>query len=266
MNYMIAYEPVANEHIGIVSLYNTDLGLKKRVYLDILEGWLKSGKIQVGNLSIKDNKIGVAGGYLRDYMIDGSDKLILAGYDSRLNTVNLVTQEGMVICDKVSNLFNGTRHETLLNRALLAGGDNPVLDTTDELSNTNQHTNAKGNIEESVKPRYCKYGRATGIYTGNEKEVYIPVICQGIGDDTFRNNISIEVVKIGGNIEYIGNRAFEGCINLREVRSNCQVKEIGDYVFKGCRSLEVVELFITTKMGKGVFDGCTKLREAGIIR
>lgn len=266
MNYMIAYEPRNDKHKGLVSIYNTDLMVQKQVFYDILKEWIIQGRIQVNNIKSNGNKLTVSDGSFNDYI--PGEKVILTGYNQELGTVSMLTQQGQVICDKVKNVFSQRQSGDILNKGIIIdiplpdGIEKPIIDTTDELSRETRHI-ASG---KDSNARYCKYGRVTGIYTGNDKEVVIPMMCKGIGDDTFRGNTTLEVVKFGGNIEYIGNRAFEGCVNLREVRSNCQVKEIGDYVFKDCCNLAVVELFITTKMGKGVFDGCTKLRKAGVIR
>ena len=60
-----------------------------------------------------------------------------------------------------------------------------------------------------------------------------------IGNDAFRNCVSLETIRIPASVETIGSSAFANCTSLKEV-SYLNAETIGDSAFYNCTSLETV--------------------------
>ena len=78
--------------------------------------------------------------------------------------------------------------------------------------------------------------------------------------ESFKNNKTIETVKIGDGISKIGASAFEGCTNLKSISFGAGLNTIGDKAFKGCTSLtKITTPSALQTIGASAFEGCTKL-------
>lgn len=95
----------------------------------------------------------------------------------------------------------------------------------------------------------------------NGKEMLVTKVDPG----AFKNNVNVETIKLGKNIEVIGNGAFEGATNLKRITLGRNVKVIGDGAFKDCVSLTSITIpGNVTNVGVGVFEGCIKLKTVRI--
>jgi len=100
--------------------------------------------------------------------------------------------------------------------------------------------------------------RITG-YIGNDKELSIPNIIgknlvTSIGENAFRGNNNIEIVRIPFTVTSIGSFAFFNCINLKEVTIPAFVRSISGAAFMNCPNLTTVTISPSTILGKSVFD------------
>lgn len=90
---------------------------------------------------------------------------------------------------------------------------------------------------------YDKNKTEIKYYSINRKEatVVLPDSVRTIGANVFADNLSIEKVIIGNNLEAIDQYAFKGCNNLKSVvfvdGNPDKALSIGNYAFDGCNSL-----------------------------
>lgn len=107
-------------------------------------------------------------------------------------------------------------------------------------------------------------------YVGPESTVIIPDELKGkkvkiIKDNAFKGNSKINYVKLPSNLESIGNDVFKDCITLREVIFNDSIDSIGDSAFAGCSSIKIINIPRGVKIiGKDEFIGCYKLDTVNI--
>lgn len=95
----------------------------------------------------------------------------------------------------------------------------------------------------------------------------------GIGDSVFYRNYKISLIHLNPNIETIGKDAFRDCAYVKQINL-FNVKSIGDDAFGGCINLETVKSLpndtenclpsTVTKLGRGSFAGCFKLKSLNI--
>jgi hypothetical protein len=93
-------------------------------------------------------------------------------------------------------------------------------------------------------------------YVGNYSTVVIPDSVTSIGDNAFRNNMSIKEITIPANVLSIGDYAFSGCINLKTVNfaEESTLSSIGKYAFEITSKLETIVIPSTvTVLSEGLF-------------
>lgn len=102
-------------------------------------------------------------------------------------------------------------------------------------------------------------------YTGSAAEIDIPEKIEGkpvttIGDEAFRECISLTGITIPDSVTSIGYNAFVYCISLTSVIIPDSVTSIGRYAFNNCRSLtSIIIPDSVTSIGDWAFHRCTKL-------
>ncbi len=83
-----------------------------------------------------------------------------------------------------------------------------------------------------------------------------------IGEEAFRNQLSISSVELPDTITTIGDSAFLGCANLLSFDMPESVVNLGKAVFQRCKNLKSVKLssnIITVP--ESIFEGCTSLEK-----
>lgn len=144
------------------------------------------------------------------------------------------------------------------------------------------------------------YSAEDGIVYNKDKTeiIYVPVNVSGIftipdtvktiGENAFKDCVSITGFEFGSGLEAIGDGVFAGCTGIKTLTINNNVKVIGASAFKGCTGLEALTLgnsveavgeyafaectsLATVVMGNNVtsigdyaFSGCTGIRELAI--
>lgn len=108
------------------------------------------------------------------------------------------------------------------------------------------------------------------INPNNEKTVTVPsVITLGnrsfqvtaIGNNAFKNNKTIQTVKLSNGIITIGDYAFYGCTKLGEAEMPNTVLKVGKFAFAKCKSLNKVKFSCNCyEMGEGCFMDDSKLK------
>ena len=100
-------------------------------------------------------------------------------------------------------------------------------------------------------------------YTGTDKDLLIQDGITKIGEEAFKDCLTLENIELSDSVETIGKSAFAGCSNLSKVTLN-KVKVIDDFAFKNCESIWEMEINTSLKtMGKGAFSGCSKIHFTG---
>ena len=79
-------------------------------------------------------------------------------------------------------------------------------------------------------------------YKGNDKEITIPNVALAIGDNAFKDGISLMSVIIPESVTQIGKRAFENCINLKSVSILGNVKELDINLFVGSHNIQNITI------------------------
>jgi hypothetical protein len=92
-------------------------------------------------------------------------------------------------------------------------------------------------------------------------------IGKDIPQDYFKDNGSITKVILGEKINRISKNTFYGCKSLEYVYMPDSIDYLDDYCFYNCTSLNKIHIPYgsknnnTTSLGKGIFEGCTSLKE-----
>lgn len=73
-------------------------------------------------------------------------------------------------------------------------------------------------------------------YNGSASEITIPSNVRRIADGVFADNVTLERVNIGNDVEYVGSYALMGCKNLQEVKYDSRSTKMGYDVFNGSSS------------------------------
>ena len=110
------------------------------------------------------------------------------------------------------------------------------------------------------------YATITG-YKGNVSAISVPGTLDGykvtaIGNNAFKNNVSLRSVILPRSVTSIGTGAFQGCTNLASVTIPDSVLSMGNNVFETCTSLTRITMPDSiTEIGNRVFAECTALRD-----
>ncbi len=79
----------------------------------------------------------------------------------------------------------------------------------------------------------------------------------GLGGETFSENIKLEKITLGEGIEYVTGSTFNGCISLKEITLPKSLRGIGEGAFCGCTNLEEVIIQEGLQyISDGSFAGC----------
>ena len=88
---------------------------------------------------------------------------------------------------------------------------------------------------------------------------------ESIGDDAFRDCVSLRAVVVPTGCEKIGNGAFDGCTALQNVKLNERLSSIGSVAFRGCSSLRAIDIpDLVENIWAATFSGCSSLTSVGI--
>lgn len=86
-----------------------------------------------------------------------------------------------------------------------------------------------------------------------------------IAAGAFKNNKTVQTVKMGSNIKTIGNNAFYGCNKLKKVTLSKNLTQIGSKAFYKCTKLTGITIpSKVSKIGSKAFYGCKKLKKITI--
>ncbi len=86
-----------------------------------------------------------------------------------------------------------------------------------------------------------------------------------IAGNAFKNNKTIQTLKIGGNVKTIGKSAFSGCSRLKKVTLSSGTATIGNNAFYKCTKLTSITIpSKVSKIGSKAFYGCKKLKKITI--
>ncbi len=105
------------------------------------------------------------------------------------------------------------------------------------------------------------------------EQIKIPNTVEEICDFAFKDCSKLKALDCSNvNLSKIGINAFESCVALTEIKLPATMTRIGEYSFKGCEKLEKVTILASFEgeeieydcFGKGIFDGCTSIKEANI--
>ncbi|MCM1350162.1 MAG: leucine-rich repeat protein [Prevotella sp.] len=116
-----------------------------------------------------------------------------------------------------------------------------------------------------LKFDYSSIGYQVSLYNGNNKDIVIPSIFNGIsvtdiGYHAFSRCSSLTSVVIPESVTSIGYHAFSGCSNLTSIEISNSVTSIAEGAFSGCSSLtSVVIPESVTDIGYHAFSECSSL-------
>ncbi|MDD4291118.1 MAG: leucine-rich repeat protein [Clostridia bacterium] len=97
-------------------------------------------------------------------------------------------------------------------------------------------------------------------YMGTDEHVIIPDEVVTIAQRVFEDNVFIQSLTLGANVQTIEQYAFADCVNLQSVEFNDGLQSIGYGVFNGCEKLEAIALPDSlTVLGGYCFNGCVSL-------
>jgi hypothetical protein len=114
------------------------------------------------------------------------------------------------------------------------------------------------------------FGSATQAYANVHLESVkfdssITIAGNAIGNDAFRNCLSLRVIHLPNGITSIGNNAFQNCPSLRDVSIPQGVTSIGSSGFHTCTSLSgIVIPNGITSIGVSAFSGCSALKNLAL--
>ena len=102
-------------------------------------------------------------------------------------------------------------------------------------------------------------------YLGTASTVSISDTVKEIGEESFANNLGLNVISCGTNVKKIAHGAFANCSYLSKAIIPDLVEEIDSAAFSGCKNLTKVNIGKGVKIiGDGVFAGCNSLKEISI--
>lgn len=119
-------------------------------------------------------------------------------------------------------------------------------------------------------------GEVKYVNAGGSKTVTVPdtVIVNGvqykvtsIDESAFKNNKTLQSVKLGKYVTQIDAEAFSGCTALTSVTVNSEVTKIGDKAFYNCKKLKTITLPTKaniTEIGDSAFENCAVLAKITI--
>lgn len=109
---------------------------------------------------------------------------------------------------------------------------------------------------------------------GSAKTVDIPdnIVIKGttyqitsVADSAFKNNKTIQTVKMGSNVKTVGESAFSGCSQLKKVTLSKNTTAIGSNAFYKCTKLTGITVpSKVSRIGSKAFYNCRKLRKITI--
>lgn len=106
------------------------------------------------------------------------------------------------------------------------------------------------------------------LFAGCRAMEVMPVMSidlESIGDEAFRDCVSLHAVDVPAGCESIGNGAFDGCTGLRAVKLNNRLSSIGSVAFRGCSSLQAIDVpDMVENIWAATFSGCSSLESVGI--
>lgn len=92
-------------------------------------------------------------------------------------------------------------------------------------------------------------------------------VANEIPENAFKNNSSLESIRMPQSITCINDQAFSGCVNIQAIEIPRSVKKIGVEIFRDCRSLEIVSFVSDCELdnlSRSMFVNCNKLRSISI--
>jgi len=110
-----------------------------------------------------------------------------------------------------------------------------------------------------IEKGITRIGARAFMVTPRLKNIIIPDSVVSIGENAFAYCTSLKDVVIPDSVISIEYGAFMNCTNLTDVVMSNNVFSIEDAVFMDCSSLKNITIPDTTKMGLGVFWGCSNL-------
>lgn len=107
-------------------------------------------------------------------------------------------------------------------------------------------------------------------YKGSNKNIVIPDSINNnkvtsIGYECFKNNNSIEEVRLPRYLEIINHKAFYGCAKLQKITFNDNLLKIKDNAFSQCINLKDIEFpDKIQEIGEKIFEGCKNIKSISI--
>jgi hypothetical protein len=99
-------------------------------------------------------------------------------------------------------------------------------------------------------------------YTGNARDVGIPIGVTAISNWAFEDNKTLRAITIPQGVASIGGQAFQGCSRLVSVKMPDSITFIGDSAFAYCISLQNITIpNSVASIGKNAFSDCYSLQE-----
>lgn len=99
-------------------------------------------------------------------------------------------------------------------------------------------------------------------YNGCKENVEIPKGIKVIGDDAFKNCLSLKTIVIPDSVIKICASSFAGCSNLEKIILPSDLIKIDTSAFEGCSNLSIIELPEKLEaIYEKAFSNCTGLRE-----
>ena len=140
---------------------------------------------------------------------------------------------------------------------------------------TSQEDNIRGEIDKTTDNGIVYRKNSQGSitikgYTGNESEIVIPEVIDGlsvteIGGEAFYQNKNITSVTLPKTLEVVGMNSFFGCSSLVSLTLPENLEGIWEGAFSYCTSLPSITLPKTlTQIGYMAFSNCKSLKHIEI--